>query len=126
MASASIEGLQTKATFEPGGDVHSQGRIGSIHLLDLAEETILAQDRSNRIFALGESREPDLDFATIFALNQGRGLDAFSFTLERRNMDIALQLDTASLCYLHVPPFLVSFIRCIDSFKDWVSYLFVY
>lgn len=82
IATASIEALQSTTHFQPSGDVCLEGKIGAIHMLDLTGTQFA--DRSNRIFALGESREPDLDFATIFS-RQGRGLDAFNFTLTRRN-----------------------------------------
>ena len=105
-ATASIEGLKSTTHFQSNGDVCLEGKIGSIHMLDLVPES--QGKESNRIFALGESRTPDHDFATIFT-RQGRGEDAFNFTLTRCGQDLALDLDTASLCYLHVPRFLFLF-----------------
>ena len=62
VASAAIENFKSTAILQKTGDVSLDGKIGSINLLDLESE----ETNSNRIFALGDSRVPDEEFASIF------------------------------------------------------------
>ena len=117
VASAAIENFKSTAILQKTGDVSLDGKIGSINLLDLESE----ETNSNRIFALGDSRVPDEEFASIFKKSSGES-DAFNFEFRREQTgqnqhDLILNLDTASLCYLHSPKFLAAFLACIDQFK---------
>ena len=89
------------------GEVTVQGKIGALHGLDLSSPVDTVGLRSNRIFSLGCSSIPDPDFQMLFSKIES-GRDAFSFELKRKQeanyrQNLTLQVDTASLCYLHSP-----------------------
>ena len=78
IASAGIENFKSTAILQKTGDAAVQGKIGSIHLLDLENEDT---NSTNRIFALGDSRVPDIVFATIFSRQHND--DAFNFEFRK-------------------------------------------
>lgn len=107
IASAGIEGFKATTLVQDKGEVTVQGKIGALHGLDLSSAVDSVGLRSNRIFSLGCSSIPDPDFQMLFSKIES-GRDAFSFEMKRKQeanyrQNLSLQVDTASLCYLHSP-----------------------
>ena len=120
VASAGIENFKATTIVQNVGDVTIDGKIGAIHGLDLSlsSESLLQRTQSNRIFSLGCSATPDEDFLMLFSKIEP-GKDAFTFEFKRnqeqnQRQNLSLNVDTASLCYLHSPKCLVSLISCIE------------